>query len=145
MEREMDRNSVPKAPVAGIIYGKIAYWFAIVGVLTAAVGSTMYLASGGYLNQKSLLQAIWKGQTAKATWEKLTSTAGVPHGFWYLGRLSQGDCLAMLGIVIVCIAGVAAMWGVAFEQLRSKGGIYIIFAVVVAVILTLSASGLISI
>ncbi len=142
MEKEMKKNSVPEAPAAGIIYGKIAYWFAMVGVLTAAVGSTMYLVWGGYLNQKPFLQALLKGQTAKTTWAKLAGTAGVPHGYWYLGRLSQGDCLAMLGIAIVCIAGVAAMWGVAIELLRSKGGIFIIFAVVVAVILTLSASGL---
>lgn len=142
MEKEMERNSAPKAPIAGIIYGKIAYWLAMVGVLTAAVGSTIYLVWGGYLNKKSLLQDLWKGHHVRNTWAKLTGTAGVPHGYWYLGRLSQGDCLAMLGIAIVCIAGVVAMWGVAFELLRSKGGIYIIFAVVVAVILTLSASGL---
>jgi hypothetical protein len=145
MKKEMERNSAPKAPIAGIIYGKVGYWLAMVGVLIAAVGSTMYLAGGGYVDKRSLLQALWQGHTAKTMWAKLTGTAEVPHGFWYLGRLSQGDCLAMLGIAIVCIAGVVAMWAVAFELLGSKGGIYVIFAVVVAVILTLSASGLITI
>ncbi len=145
MGKEMERNGAPKAPMAGIIYGKIAYWLAMVGVSIAAVGSAIYLVSGGYLNKTSLLQDLWKGDSVRTTWAELAGTAGVPHGYWYLGRLGQGDCLAMLGIAVVCIAGVVAMWGVAFGLLRSKGGIYIILAVVVAVILTLSASGLITI
>jgi hypothetical protein len=145
MENQMERNRAPEVPIAGIIYGRIAYWLAMAGVLIAAVGSVIYLIGGGYLDQKSLLQNLWRGHTAQTTWENLTGTAGIPHGFWYIERLGQGDCLAMLGIAIVCIAGVVAMWGVVFEQVRHKGGIYIIFAAVVAVILTLSASGLITV
>ena len=145
MERETEEIRIPEAPVAGIVYGKIAYSIAMTGVFITTVGSALYLVFGGYLSETSFLQDLFKGDSVRTTWAQLVGVAGIPHECWYLGRLCQGDCLAMLGIALVCLAGVVAMWGVALELLRSKGGVYIILAVVVAVILTLSASGLITI
>ncbi len=145
MENDFDENRTPEAPIAGIIYGRIAYSIAMIGVAIVGLGSAIYLVCGGYLSKTSFLQDLLKGDNVQTTWAQLEGTVGVPHGCWYLGRLGQGDCLAMLGIALVCIAGVVAMWGVALELLRTKGGLYIVLAVVVATILTLSASGLITI
>lgn len=144
MSIEMGMDTTPKPPIAGIIFGRITYWLAIAGVIIALAGLAIYLTRGGYLNETSLLQDLWGGDFVQVIWAKCAGTAEVPHGFWYLGRLAQGDCLAMLGIAIACIAGVIGMWGAVFGMLRSRGGIYIIFALIAAVILSLSASGMIT-
>jgi hypothetical protein len=147
MEWELESPSVqvPKPPIAGTIYGDLAYWLAISGMIIAIIGSVMYLVSGGYFNETLLLADLWRGDAVRTIWAECVGVAHVPHGAWYLGRLAQGDCLAMLGIVVACAAGVVGMWGAFFGLLRSKGGIYIIFALIVAVILTLSALGIVSI
>jgi hypothetical protein len=144
-EIESQLDEAPKPPVAGIIYGDVAYWLAISGMVIAIIGSVMYLVSGGYFNESSLLADLWRGDAVQTIWKECVGVNSVPHGAWYLGRLAQGDCLAMLGIAVACAAGVIGMWGAVFGLLRSKGGIYIVFALVVAVILTLSALGIVSI
>jgi hypothetical protein len=142
---EMIKDRGPKPPVAGIIYGEIAYRVAIMGVLIAMVGIVIYLVLGGYLNKASICGDLWRGDTAQGIWKECAGVAGVPHTYWYLGRLGKGDCLAMLGIAVTCVAGAVGMWGVVFGLLRNKGGIYILFAFIIAVILSLSASGIITI
>jgi len=143
MQSEMDR--APKPPVAAIIYGEITYRLAITGLVIAMIGMVIYLAFGGYLDKAAITRDIWRGDTVRTIWKDSAGVPGVPSGYWYLGRLAKGDCLAMLGIVVACAAAVVGMWGAAFGLLRSKGGIYIIFAIIIAAILTLSASGIISI
>ena len=145
METKVDTDSALKPPAAAIIYGKIVYWLAIIGVVIALAGIAVYLASGGYLSKSSMLPDLWRGDPVRTLWKECANTAGVPSEYWYLGMLSKGDCLAMLGIGVACIAAVAGMWGVVFRLLRSKGGIYIVFALIIAAILTLSASGIINI
>ena len=144
MDTTMEMEIAPKVPIAGIIYGDIAYWLALIGMIIALIGSAIYLTSGGYFNEASLLEHLWEGDDVRTIWTICAGTTGIPQGYWYLGRLAQGDCLAMLGIAVVCVAGVMGMWGAVFSLLRGKGGIYIIFALVVAVILTLSASGILT-
>ena len=143
MQSEMDR--APKPPVAAIIYGEITYWLAIAGVIIAMAGIIIYLALGGYLDKASITRDLWRGDTVRTIWKDSAGVTAVPSGFWYLGRLTKGDCLAMLGIAVACVAAVVGMWGAVFGLLRSKGGIYIIFALIIAAILTLSASGIITI
>jgi len=141
---EAERERVPKPPFAGIVYGEITYWLAVVGVMIALAGMVIYLTRGGYLNEASLLKDLWRGDPVRSIWTECAGAAEVPGGYWYLGRLGQGDCLAMLGIVVTCMAAVAGMWGAVFGLLRSKASIYILFALIVAVILTLSASGVVA-
>ncbi len=144
-ERQSEMDKVPKPPVAAIIYGEITYRVAITGLVISMAGIGIYLIFGGYLDKAAITRDIWSGETVKTIWKDSAGVTGVPGNYWYLGRLAKGDCLAMLGIVIACLASLIGMWGAAFGMLRSKGGIYIIFAVIIAVILTLSASGIISI
>ena len=143
MQSEMDK--APNPPVAAIIYGEITYWIAIIGLIITMVGIAIYLAFGGYLDKAAITRDIWRGDTVRTIWKDSAGVAEVPRGYWYLGKLAKGDCLAMLGIAVACIAAVVGMWGAFFGLLRSKGGIYIIFSLLIAAILTLSASGIISI
>lgn len=133
----------PKPPIAGIIYGEIAYWVVIAGMVIAIAGTAIYMTGTGFVDKDCILEELWAGAPADEVWEKC---AGVetPHGHWYLTKLGMGDGIAMAGIALGCLAAVIGMWGAFFGMLRDKGGIYIAFALVVAIILTLSAAGLIA-
>ena len=140
----------PKPPIAGVIYGRIAYWVVMLGILIAIVGMVMYFVSDAYIEQDCLLDSLWSGEKAEDIWEgnctagdHSTGDAIKPHGHYYLSMLSYGDGIAMLGIAICCFAAVIGMWGAFIGTLRSGERIYALFALIVAVILTLSAIGII--
>ena len=145
MSTETEKGIIPKPPIAGIIFGGITYWLAITGLIIALIGFVIYLTRGGYLNEVCQLKALWGGDFVQGIWTKCAGATETPHGYWYLERIGKGDCLAMLGIAVACGAGVIGMWGAFFGLLRSKGGTYIIFAFIAALILSLSASGIITI
>ena len=144
------KDEHPKPPIAGVIYGRIAYSVVMLGILIAIVGMVMYFVSDGYIEQDCLLDSLWDGEKAEAIWEgnctagdHSTGDAIEPSGHYYLGMLSYGDGIAMLGIAICCFAAVIGMWGAFIGTLRSGERIYALFALIVAVILTLSAIGII--
>ena len=145
MPTETEKDIAPKPPIAGVIFGGITYWLAIAGLIISLVGFAIYLTRGGFLNEACQLQGLWRGDLVQEIWTECAGVTEAPHGYWYLEKLGQGDCLALLGIAVACAAGVIGMWGAFFGLLRSKGGIYIIFALIAALILSLSASGIITI
>ena len=140
----MGADKGPKPPIAGIIYGQIAYWLVIVGLVVAVAGSALYFATPGYVDKEVLLEQLWDGAEVETIWEKATADGEVPHGHWYLGRLGHGDAIAMLGIAIACFAAVVGMWGVFVSMVRNREKIYVGFTLVTAVILTLSGLGILS-
>jgi len=142
MESSSERNNAPKPPVAGIVYGEIAYWVAMLGITVALIGSTIYQAFGGYFNETSLFDCLWEGDSTNTIWSQCAGVASAPHGFWYLHRLWQGDCLAMLGVSLACIAAAIGMWVVVFILMRKKDNIFAIFSLIVAVILTMGVLGI---
>lgn len=142
MEISAENSSIPKPPLAGVVYGEIAYWIAMLGITIALIGSTIYLFVGGYFNETSLFDCLWEGDTTDTIWSNCVGLGSAPHGFWYLHRLAQGDCLAMLGVSIACIAAAIGMWTVAFMMLRKKDNIFAIFSLIVAVILTMGIFGI---
>ncbi|HID42489.1 MAG TPA: DUF1634 domain-containing protein [Archaeoglobaceae archaeon] len=133
----------PKPPVSGIIYGEIAYWIVIAGMVVAIAGTAIYMSGTGYVDKQCILEKLWAGNNSTVIWEKC---AGVetPHGHWYINKFNMGDGIAMAGIALGCLAAVIGMWGAFIGMVREKGGIYVIFALVVAIILSLSAAGLIA-
>lgn len=139
----MEKDEIPKAPISGIIYGEIAYWLMIIGLVIAVVGSGIYMASDGYLDKATLLNCLWRGDDCRTIWKECAGLTEIPRGHWYLGALPCGDAIAMLGIAISAMAAVVGMWGAFVGTLRRREGIYIIFALVISVILTLSALGII--
>jgi len=142
MEISAQKGNLPKPPIVGIVYGEIAYWIAMVGVTVALIGSTIYLTLGGYFNEASLFDCLWEGDSTNTIWSSCVGLASAPHGFWYLHRLDQGDCIAMLGVSIACIAAAIGMWTVVFMLMRKKDNIFAIFALIVAVILTMGVLGI---
>ncbi|AEA46460.1 DUF1634 domain-containing protein [Archaeoglobus veneficus] len=140
----MGREEAPKPPLAGVVYGEIAYWMVIVGMVIAIAGSFIYLTSGGYVDSECLLAHLWAGADVHTIWEECAGIDEVPHGHWYLGMLGYGDAIAMLGIAIACLAAVVGMWGSVAAMFKEKEMLFAVFALVVAVILTLAAMGVIT-
>lgn len=134
----------PKPPLAGIIYGEFAYWIVLAGMIIAIIGAGMYFSGAGYVDKQCTLDSLWAGSDAATIWEECANTE-TPHGHWYINKLSFGDGIAMAGIALSCLAAVFGMWGAFIGMVREKGGIYIAFSLVVALILTASALGLVKI
>ena len=139
----MEREKAPKPPIGGIIYGELAYWLVLLGVVVAVVGLIIYMVTDGFVNKEAMLGSLWDGADVDTVWEQSSSVNEAPQGHWYL-RFLSGDAVAMAGIAIASLAAVIGMWGALFGMVRSKAGIFIVFTLIVAVILTLSALGIIS-
>jgi hypothetical protein len=139
-------NERPKPPIAGVIYGTICYWIVVVGILIAIVGMSMYFVSGGCLDTDILLDSLWEGKVVEDVWEEASCIGELPEGHWYLNLdlLSHGDVIAMVGIAIICGAAVVGMWGAFVGTVRSRERLYAVLALIIAVILTLSAIGVVS-
>lgn len=136
METSIERNKAPKPHVAGVVYGKVAYWVAMAGIMIALIGSTIYLALGGYFNETSLFDCLWEGDSTSTIWSSCTGLNHIPHGFWYLHQLTQWDCIAMLGVAIACVAAVVGMWAVVYIMVQKKDRIFTVFSLITALILT---------
>ena len=141
----------PKPPISGIIYGEFAFWIAILGMVIGTIGAIWYLAGGAHvMDPKVLLSHMWKGDSAEKIWE-VTTGHKIVYGHWYLHKLSFSDGLALLGVGVCCLAAVLGMWG-AFvgmllsseEKRRRMYTLYLILILIMAVILTLCAAGVIS-
>jgi magnesium-transporting ATPase (P-type) len=140
----MEKEKVPAPPREGIVYGEIAYWLLVTGVIIAISGLIVYITSQGYIDKASLLNYLWRGVDCHTIWKDLGGVSQPPAWYSSLGMLSKGDMLAMLGIAVSCLAAVLGMWGTAFQMVRSKGKLYLFFALIIAVVLTFSALGLIT-
>jgi hypothetical protein len=141
---KLEKQDIPKPLLAGIIYGEIAYWMVMASMLIVVVGFVIYLVSGGgRLDSVAVLNGLWQGNSCQTIWKEVGGLGQPPSWYWCFNCLSQGDGLATLGIAITCFAGVAGAWGATLGMIRSKGGIYIIFGLVISIILTLSALGVV--
>lgn len=139
----MEGNKAPSPPREGIIYATIVYWVLVAGVLIAIAGLALYIPAAGQIEKSSLLNYLWHGYDCKTIWSDLAA-GGQPLSLFSLGGLSQGDRLATLGISISCLAAVFGMWGLTIQMARRRQKLYLLFTVIIAVVLTLSAAGLVS-
>ncbi len=137
----------PKPPISGIIYGEIAYWIAIVGMIIGVVGLAIYLGSGGGVMSPDMISDLLSGKSPKELWEKHSILRKMPESpHWYVNYIGKGDAIAMLGIVICCTSAIVAMWAttVTLFVKREVKILYGIFALIVSTIMTLAALGIIS-
>lgn len=141
----MEKDNVPAPPREGIVYGEIASWLLLAGVIVALVGTLIYLVSPqNYIDKTSLLDYLWRGYDCQTIWKNVSGVEQPPPWYSCFGMLFRGDMLATLGIAVASLAAVFGMWGAAFSMVRSKRKLYLIFALMIAVVLTLSALGLIT-
>lgn len=139
----MEKDKVPVPPREGIVYGEVTHWLLLIGVIIATVGLVIYLASSqGYINKAFLIDYLWQGCDCHTIWQEVSGVSTPPSWYSCLGMLSKGDMLATLGIAVACLAAVFGMWGAVFQLVRRKGKLYFIFALIIALVLTLSVLGL---
>ncbi|MFO7876102.1 MAG: hypothetical protein R6U55_05925 [Desulfovermiculus sp.] len=142
-----EENQATKPLLSGVIYGEFAYWTALVGMGVSIVGIVLYLIGLNQLvDPQILLAGLFEGLDANQIWEQAAGSEAL-HGHWYLSVLAKSDAIAMLGIAICCLAGVLGIWGAVVGMIASKEKpyIFLVFALIIAVILTMSAAGLLKI
>ncbi|MFP4258842.1 MAG: hypothetical protein ACLFRE_07540 [Desulfovermiculus sp.] len=142
-----EENQVTKPLLSGVIYGEFAYWIALLGMAVSIIGIVLYLIGLNQLvDPQILLAGLFEGLDANQIWEQAAGSKAL-HGHWYLSVLAKSDAIAMLGIAICCVAGVLGTWGAVVGMIanKEKPNIFLFFALIIAVILTMSAGGLLKI
>jgi hypothetical protein len=131
--------------LAGRIYGEIVFWFILIGLAVSIFGLFIYLGAGGYFNSTSLLNHLWAGSDCSTIWREVGHVSEPLPWYSCVRMLSQGDMVAVLGMVIAGIAGAVGMWGAFLGMLHTKNGIFTIFALIISLVLTLSVMGILEI
>ena|SRR6056297_2369747 len=142
----MEENQETKALLSGIIYGDCAFWIALVGMVVGLIGILIYFfGASQFFDANVLINHLLAGEDANTIWKKATD-GEVIYGHWYLGKFGYSDAISMLGISICCFAAVVGSWGSVIGMIlnKEKPYLFLVFALVIAVILTCSAAGLIS-
>jgi len=136
-------ESRPKPLLSGILYGECAFWLAISGMIVGMIGMGIYLfGESQFFEADVLLEELLAGKDVRMLWERVADSE-VLQGHWYVSHVSYGDGLAMLGIAICCCAGVVGIWAAVLGMLigKERPRLFVLFGLIVAVILTLSAAG----
>ena len=143
--------SRPPVPPEGVVYGEVAAWITVVGMAIAVVGLLVgFIWGGGVLEERSLLGDLFRGRGEGSIWTNDSVFAHMPEHYWFLKQRLSGDEISMLGLVIACYGGVVGTWGLFLSMLRrtktqvSGRGLYRFLAVVIGIVLTLAAVGVIS-
>lgn len=143
----MMQESRPKPLLSGVVYGECAFWLAITGMIVGIIGMGIYLFQGNqFFDANVLLKELLAGKDVRTIWES-AATSDVLHGHWYISRASYGDGLAMIGIAVCCSAAVVGIWAAIISMLvgREKPYLFAFFGLIIAVILSLSAAGILAI
>jgi hypothetical protein len=137
----------PSPSPSGVMYGDVSFWLAIAGSLIAIVGMFLYFTGDQFFDSESLFNGLCRGQRADQLWMNTSPAKEVLSGHWYLSYLNTSDGVSMLGIGIACLAGVIGAWSSFLTMLikRDNPGIFILFVLIISLLLTASALGLIAI
>jgi hypothetical protein len=138
----VEERPITKPMLAGIIYGEIVFWVMLASLVIAVAGLASYLRFGGYFDSTNLLNHLWQGANCLTIWKEVGHVSQPLSWYSCLGMLGKGDMLAVLGLVMIGVAAVIGMWGAFVGMLKSKNNLYTAFALIIAVVLTLSAMGI---
>jgi hypothetical protein len=136
-----------KPLLSGILYGEIAFWCAVAGIIISTIGILIYSFCGlEFFNMDKLLNALWEGKNTEMIWREASGNS-ILGGYWFFKHLSTGDGIAMLGIAICAVSPVLGMFGAILGMVKGKEKPYIFlyFAVIILAILILSISGILSV
>ncbi len=135
-----DEKPVP--PISGRVYGEVAYWIAIIGLVIGIIGMGMTIAGNSLMNPTKMVNALWAKKSIEKVWEDAAGISAPKTGFWFKDYLSKGDAIAMLGIVVIAVAAIVGMWACAVVNfIKERDTLYSVFATIVGIIMILSMSG----
>lgn len=140
----MSAGDRPLMPKAQIVYGEIIYWMTILACLLCMVGPVISAAApeNNVLNPYKLFGAIFEGKSAPEIWDQVGG--GFPGGHFYLKNFTKGDGFTQMGLALGCSC---ALWGLlvaAFLYARERIWVYVVLALWVSMLVTLSMLGIVS-
>ncbi len=140
----------PKPPLEGVVYGEVAAWTTIIGMIIAVIGIVIGMTSGNDLvNYPSMINDLLSGKSEAYIWSH-DSVLNHPSGYWFFAKMNYGTGIAMAGIAIAIFGGLIGIWGMIASMFRNreallyKKGLYTLLALIIAVIISLAATGIIS-
>ena len=125
-------------------YGECAFWLALVGMALATIGGIIAVAGTAQTpDAERLLRELLAGAEPAAVWERTRAVAGSVSTGTRLPP-DAGNALAMVGVRICALAGVAGVWVAAAAMLihDNRPRLFPVLGVLLALLLTLSAAGL---
>ena len=135
------KNQDPvEIPRSGIVYGDIVYWTTIAGAFLAIVGSIItFVTTNNYIDPNYLLSSIWEGKGVAAIWRGVEGVGAPPDGHWYLGQITTGNGLTMLGLVLGVFSVIPGLLGASWILLTKEGMPLYAGLALVAALITLFA------
>ena len=141
----MNEQNIKQSQIAGLIYGECTFWVTLVGMIVSIAGIICcFTGNNQFTKVDTLTKDLWAGKNPAHIW-KTSSDPEILSGRWNLKKLSCGDGIAMLGISICCFAGVIGAWAAMAGMIinKEKPIIFQVFAIILCILLSLAASGLI--
>lgn len=136
----------PRIQQSQIVFGDIIYWLTITAAMFCIIGPVVAFASmdGNILNPHYLFANIWSGMGPEAIWEAAGKANGGGH--YWVRYLTAGDGFMQLGLVIGCCVAMPAMLAAALIYVfKEKSFGWALGALWVAVLVTISVLGIVSV
>jgi len=133
-----------KPPLEGRIYGEIAGWVSILGIVIGLIGVMVGLTGNSIFDYSIAVKDILKGCSEDVLWTKDSLIHSEPHGYWFLSGIS-GDSIAMIGIAVMIYGGIAGIVCMVVSMLLNrevllyKRGMYFLLALIILSIMVFCA------
>jgi len=140
----MTAEERPKMPRVQLVYGEIIYWSAIVAAILCMIGPVIAMAfvDNNVLNPHYVFAAIFDGKNTETIWQEVGG--GFPGGHFWFKNFTMGDGFTQFGLALGCACALWGLIAVAIAYLRDKVYIYVCLSLWVALLIFLSASGIVS-
>ena len=132
----------PKMPRAQLVYGEIIYWLTVVACIICMIGPVISMASvkNNVLNPHYLFAGIFEGKNTETIWQEVGG--GFPGGHFWFKNFTMGDGFTQFGLALGCSVAIWALLAAAIAYLSEKVYFYVILSLWVALLVGLSASGI---
>ncbi len=140
--RFSEPTTLPSVPFVGRVYGEIAFYLAILGLLIGIVGSAIALSGYSTMNTRKMIRELWQGKNIEQVWGGAGEISVPKNGYWFTDFLPKGDAVAELGITVIAMAAIGGMMGVAVVLFTKKDYLYLVFTLVVFLIMMSTMTGI---
>jgi hypothetical protein len=134
----------PKLAPSQLIYGEVVYWITVASCIVCTVGPwiAMMNVDNNVANPYFLFKAIFDGKDAATVWQE--TAGGFPGGHFWFSNFSKGDGFTQFGLALGCGVAVPGLVAAALAYVAEKAYLYVALALWVGMLVTLSASGIVS-